>query len=340
VDTIILSGRAALSPTLIEHLEERREEARESGAPVSLELGGVGFGVAPHGMGKYRYCLKHPHGQVGITPSKSIPQVRVQPRSEFLHGVGAATAVDWWRDAIEDLCGLTRFSVSRLDLHADFQGWELHGDDRHRFVCRADLRDTHEAGEVLTGFEFGRRKTKTIAARIYDKVAERGADGLGFWQEVWSDLYVEGPPVLRVEFEFGREGLRQFDIDTPDEALEAAGALWASATDDWLTYRSPTGDDTRSRWPVAPEWEAVQRATIRDQAAGLDRLIDASRESSLRQLLPALCGYLASVGAHLGTGGVADTCAALPSLVRDYEVISQRAFADRIAERVRRQAFG
>jgi hypothetical protein len=44
--------------------------------------------------------------------------------------------------------------------------------------------------------------------------------------------------VHRLEFEFGREALVEFDLNTPDQVLAAAGDLWAYATGDWLTYRS------------------------------------------------------------------------------------------------------
>jgi hypothetical protein len=42
--------------------------------------------------------------------------------------------------------GDVHFSVSRVDLFADWQGWALALDDAHRFVCRADTRRTYEVG--------------------------------------------------------------------------------------------------------------------------------------------------------------------------------------------------
>ena len=137
----------------------------------------------------------------------------------------------------------------------------------------------------------------------------------------------------RVEFEFGREALREFNIDGPDEALDAAGSLWCYATQDWLTLRTPTNDLTPSRWPIAPEWVQVQRARIGMGATGLERLYAASRRASLRAILPALTGYLATAAWHLGTSDIEDTLAALPPFLRDYELISRTSFADRVAKR-------
>ena len=82
--------------------------------------------------------------------------------------------------------------------------------------------------------------------------------------------------------------------------------LWAYATGEWLTYRSPTSDQTRSRWPLAPEWLQVQAATLGHQAVGLERLRLARRATSIEKLFPGLTGYLASLGALIGTEGIDD----------------------------------
>lgn len=337
VDALYLSGRASLPSSLLERLDEGRTAAGVAGS-LPVAFGDTGFGISPRALGKYRFRLEHRHGQVGLTASTQLPALRVQPRAEFLHGVGSREAVAWFDDALGALCGPIRWTASRLDLHADFQGWELDGDDRHRFIARAELRDTHEAGRTLTGFEFGRRKTKTTSARIYDKVTERGSKGLGYLEEIWTD-YRPNEPVHRVEFEFGRDALRDFDIDGPDEALDAAGSLWSYATHEWLTLRTPTNDLTPSRWPLDPKWLQVQRAQIGMGAAGLERLYASSRKASLRAILPALTGYLATAAWHLGTSDIDDTLAALPTILRDYELISRTAFPDRVAKRRLEAAF-
>jgi hypothetical protein len=83
----------------------------------------------------------------------------------------------------------------------------------------------------------------------------------------------------------------------------------------------------------------VQRARVGSDAAGLDRLYEASRKASLRAILPALVGYLSAAAFHLGTDDIEDTCAALPSLLRDYELISRIPFAQRIMLRRLETAF-
>src|SRR5664280_3327267 len=104
------------------------------------------------------------------------------------------------------MCIRVRLTCSRLDLHSDWQGWRLDGDDRSRFLCKASTRVLYEDGGSFTGFVFGKRKTKTIAARIYDKTAEVKQTGNAYWDDIWGPGLDRDLPVLRVEFEFGRQG--------------------------------------------------------------------------------------------------------------------------------------
>jgi len=208
--------------------------------------------------------LVHPHGRIMATASDRLPTFRVQPRAEFLHGVGAPGAADWFRGQLEAVVGLLELSVSRVDLHGDFQGWELSGDDRTRFVCRARSRATYEDDGTLTGFVFGKRKSGTLGCRIYDKTAEILRSGAAYWPDLWSAAagYDPGEPVWRVESEFSRQILGQFGLRSPESVIESAGALWSYATTEWLTLRIPSADTTRSRWAVDPTWEQVRRAAL------------------------------------------------------------------------------
>jgi hypothetical protein len=89
------------------------------------------------------------------------------------------------------------FTVSRIDLHADWQGWDVSGDDRHRFVCRAHDLATYEDNADLWGFSFGNRKSGSVTARIYDKTREIAGNGHDWWEELWGRgvrLGAAGPP--------------------------------------------------------------------------------------------------------------------------------------------------
>ena len=296
VDALYLSGRTSLPDNLLARLEATRTLANTLGGSPPFQFGALEMLMSPYAFGKHRFCLIHPYGRIGITPSLNLPALRIQPRAEFLHGVGPRAATQGFRDLIEDECGFVKLQVSRIDLFADFQGWELSGDERGAFVCRASNLGTFEHNGTLTGLQFGKRSSGAIDARVYNKSIELLASGADYWHDVWNEKYDPSRDVLRVEFEVLRGALREFGLNDPEEVLDATGSLWTYLTN-WLSYRVPTGDHTRSRWPVAPQWEDVQRATIGEGAFGLERMYRGKQRGELGKMMPAFVGYLARFGA-------------------------------------------
>ncbi len=297
VDALYLSGKTALGPALIARLEDSRADAIALDARPPVQFGALSFSMEPHGWGKYRYCLTHPYLRLGLTDKLGIPAIRVQPRAEFLHGVGARAAAHTIADLLEGECGAVRLVVSRIDLFADVQGWEIDGDERRNFVTRATARRTFEEGDAFTGLQFGSRSTGTASGRIYDKTRDIVRTGAEFWKDIWGNELDPDHPVLRVEFELSRSALREFGLTTPDEVLDATGSLWTYCTLEWLTLRVPTGDATRSRWPLAPEWEAIHRASIGEGSIGITRAYKGQQRGEMGKSFPGLVGHLARFGA-------------------------------------------
>jgi hypothetical protein len=338
VDALYLSGRGDLPASLIEELEVGKAAAQEVDDPVPFELGGEEFRIKPGPMGRYRYCLVHPHAQIGITTSERLPTLRVQARSEHLHAVGPRPALHWYEELGRNVLGDVFWSLARLDLFCDVQGWMPTGNERERFVCRARSRVLREEHDELTGLEFGLRSTKTVMARTYDKTRQVKKSGKDWWYDVWGARFdPTSGPVLRVEFELNRAGLVEFGIDRPQEGLDAAARLWASCTD-WLSYRVPTADGTKSRWPIAPEWSAISQAGLCGDAVGLPRVRAGRRKGSLRKLTPAFVGYLARLGSIIGTTDLDSTLGAARWLVTEDELRRRVPFSDRIARLVEEDA--
>ncbi|HVB50278.1 MAG TPA: hypothetical protein VND89_00860 [Acidimicrobiales bacterium] len=296
VDALYLSGRTALPRELLERLEAGRVEAEALDGGLPCQFGSLPMLIAPHAFGKHRYSLDHPYVRIGLSPKLSIPALRVQPRAEFLHGVGARATVDTLQDLLESECGAVKLQVSRIDLFVDVQGWPLRGDDRTSFICRAAELNTSEVHQGLTGLQFGRRSTGTINARIYDKTEELKHSGAEYWKEIWGDGFDRDLPVHRIEYEVARGALREFGLNDPHEVLDATGALWAYLTR-WLSHRVPSGDSKRSRWSVSRYWEDISRANLTDGSWGLERTYGGSQRGEMGKILPALMGYLARFGA-------------------------------------------
>ncbi len=184
---------------------------------------------------------------------------------------------------------------------------------------------------------FGNRHSGTLTARIYDKTEEIGLTGHDWWIDLWGDRFDPDRPVLRTEFEFARNALREMNLRDPDETLARVGDLWAYATQKWLTYRTPTRHGCTNRWPVAPEWQQIQQASLAGAAVPIDRITAGRQRGALRKMMPALNGYVASFGAWTDNDSIDDACSALPEHLRSYEHFSQRAFCSRVHEKRQQQ---
>jgi hypothetical protein len=333
VDAFYLSARVDVPGRTLDSLEAARERATVMDAPCPIDFGDGSARVLPHGWLKYRYCLEHPNGRIGVTKSKRLPGLYVQPKAEALHSIGPAGVAAWVAGIAGSECGGGMVSVSRIDLCSDWHGWTVTGDDRHRFVCRATKRNTYEESEALTGFTFGNRKAGTVLGRIYDKTLDIQHKGTDWWFDIWGDRYRTGEQVHRIEFEFSRSTLREFGLASPAETLDAVPALWSYATGDWLSLRDPSSDGTRSRWPVSPDWQQVQAIEFDGAVTSLERVLAGKSKGGLRRILPALNGYLVTFGAHLGAESIHDVLDALGGYVRDYEIISGVPFAERLRRR-------
>ncbi|GAA2089333.1 hypothetical protein IDH50_15905 [Aeromicrobium tamlense] len=296
-DALYMTAECVLPKLFLADLKAAQDRARDEGSPSPLELGPETFLVGERGINRYRYALHHPNGLIALTQSKNLPAVSIQPRARFIHAVGVEPATRWFSELVESIVGPVRWKASRADLFMDSHGWDLTGNDRERFLCRAkDLR-TWESHSALTGLGFG--SGKTLSARIYDKTEEMRAKGSDWWPDVWGADYLSSERVLRVEFQLRRSVIREVGLDSPEDVLREAPRVWAYLTDEWLTFRDPSGDKTRSRWPVSPAWTSVQAASLRAEAVGLERVSAGERAGSIRRLLPQLQGYLSSAGALL-----------------------------------------
>ena len=173
VDSLYVSARCELAEQLIADLEAAKEQARLEGSPTPFGFGGYDWFVKAGGLNRtHRFRLEHQVATVGVTDSDHVPSLFVQFRSQAIHAVGTDGVLRWLATALDNAGIEASLQVSRIDLHADWQGWNLTGDHRHRFVCRSRSLATYEEGTALSGFGFGNRKSKTIVARIYDKSNE------------------------------------------------------------------------------------------------------------------------------------------------------------------------
>jgi hypothetical protein len=328
-DGLYLSGRCELPEAFVAMLDDARERAADE--DVLIDLGGVEFAVSPGGLpGGYRYRVTHPAGALGFSTSEDRPAVRVQTRASALHSLGPRPTVEFFAELLNAELGSVLLSPSRVDLFADFQGLEVDVDRRREFVARARKRTGHEEDDDFNGLNFGRRKSGTISARIYDKTAEIGGRD-SYWPDLWAPNYDPSRHVDRVEYELARRGLVQLGMPTLDALWEGTAAAWAYLTDEWLTHRTPNGDPNRSRWPVSDQWRAVQQASIRNRSLPAERIIEVQRAASIASIVPGIVGYLSSLADLEGATNLHDTLGIAASHVLDYCERTETSFEERIA---------
>jgi hypothetical protein len=108
-------------------------------------------------------------------------------------------------------------------------------------------------GRRCTGFDFSRGAVH--ACCIYDKTAEIVVSRKDWMREVWATNGWNGASrVMRVEFRYKRECLRELGVSDAGEFLERQqlARLWAYSTKSCLRHTTPTRDATSTRWPVSP----------------------------------------------------------------------------------------
>ncbi len=332
VDGLYLTSPDRLAYEVFADLVELKTRAsKEPDDPVLLEVGEVSLRVAPHAFNRYPICLKSPHAQIGLSASKNMPPMYVQLRARALHGKGVEESLAWL-DAVASLFGVPGdWRPSRVDLFCDVQGWNLTPEDRLAFVCRASAQTMYETRGQLTGFTFGKRGSD-VSARGYNKTIELEHSDAKWWPELWGSAYNPAEPVWRIEFEFRRECLADFRINDTETLLESLGDLWEYGTR-WLSHREPGLDSNRSRWPLSEEWAFVAESGLRQATLELSRIRRAERAARLEALLPQFRGLLASVGSRLGARTLEQALYKSGQFLRQDEMKSGIAFAQRLADK-------
>jgi hypothetical protein len=246
VDALYASSRQKIRADLYQNLFNMRQTFADGFHGAYIADGEV-FEIGERGWGKYPIFIRHEFGRLGFSFSDHIPGVRLQVRAEYLHAVGPQKALDWFSDVLEAFGVTPQWTLSRLDLFADLQGWDLQASDEPRFSCRASQVAKYEDRGVLTGFSFGRRSSKTVSGRIYDKTIEISKEKNYWVPMLWNEKFNPEERVLRVEFELATKVLHELGIRTLEEALHEMGAIWGYCVDDWLTFRDQSDDSNKSR---------------------------------------------------------------------------------------------
>ena len=321
VDALYASSRPLISDDLYKTLLILKEQSNLDGSsPSYLTMGNETYLVGRSAWGKYPVFLEHEFARIGFTQSNFLPGVRLQIRSKFLHNLGPEKALLWFSNRLEEMGILTYWTLSRLDLYTDLQGWNPKASDKPNFLTRATNVSYHEQNDSFTGFKFGIRNSGTVHCRIYNKTLELQTKTDGWTQLIWGDRVDPKIPVWRVEFEASTSFLKQVGVENALDGLSKKSNLWAHFTENWLTLRVPTDDSNKSRWPISEPWEFIQNSSLRGSAIPIERIREAQSNASLESLLPPFRGYLTSLAVRLGATTLKEAFEATEKYVETHEV--------------------
>ena len=224
-------------------------------------LNGLAFDVRGEPRSRYDLALDNPRMRLSLgvsARSAESPPILVQLKSELLWSQGFAQAYQCGLDVVSFLCDgeITGEKVSRVDLCADFE-WQSGFDVSHTntIVTKARKITTENFGKQFCGFTIGK---EDLRATIYDKSLQVRKYGKTWFYKLWGS---ESLLVWRVEFQFKRESLRRFGIETISDLINKSQVLWDYATNKWLIMRK--GNDSNvSRRPLTEFWKLVQAVKL------------------------------------------------------------------------------
>ena len=322
-----------LDTDLQEELSSLQDEARFNEAAVVTPWSFKGFHLymQPKGSrGQWRWILTCPLVTLAVSRGRlnqMIAQVRLS--SEYLWSCETVSdAIVEVSLLLYDLFGEYLWvQVSEVDLCADSMGWDVASTNwQEGFISRAVSQNGRPIDVVIDGPDVARLRWKQVATLdfgkhtspisccIYHKTAEirQKSPTKAWFHDLWKrNGWDSESEVWRVEFRLTREFLHSVHIedvhDLPDRLPSlreyCAGRPGGGPDgwpDGWLRYVTPTEDTNRSRWPVHPAWEIIQRAFITEDE-GLGPLVrERIREKNIRRGLATVMGYLSTLSAWVG----------------------------------------
>ncbi len=230
---------------------------------------GGDFMLENKGGSKYQFVLHNGAiSRLEVTSRGALPKVMIQFRADVLyeHDLGEMEDI---AEAIAShfLAPGFETKVSSFDIALDFQSADWRWPDMEDVVCRAKKRGTDYEGKAMTGMTFG-KDHNPLQVVIYDKSEEIRRHHKEWMEGVWEakESFSGWLPVIRAELRFGRDLLKDFDVETIADLRPAMGDLIRYAVGGqtpWFRVASPeTRGRRQDRREAAPWWEELRHAFL------------------------------------------------------------------------------
>jgi hypothetical protein len=312
LDALTVSSHGRVSAEVYGKLREAKEAAKHAEHTGSVHCPEwLSARVKPKGDrgGGYPFLIETEDFTLKVAGEAQTmwPGLVLELRSHFLHAHpgGAKGAVDealcWTRDLLlydareadRQATTFEQVSVSRVDLHIDWQGGFIPsystGEERRFIRPRRTLWHPFNEGNTCLGYRFG--SGKPLMARLYNKTAERKkrhdesyavllqehAKALGIPYDADLDVW-------RLEFELHREAVTSLKLAPESDAEDTEADIEAELSAEelphvgtlpklfahldtifqhlsyhWLRLVTPSATQVRARWPLDPTWALLRK---------------------------------------------------------------------------------
>jgi hypothetical protein len=305
VDSLYLSFHGELFPSVDSELAILKNKAQspypDEKAEAQKQIGAHIFEVWDKRQGPFAYVLQDGSYRIAVKSGQSgqLPLAYVQISADLLAHVLPDAAVDELKPIIQELGDCLEPGVSRGDIFADFvTDTDFQAIPDEHWIMQCDKLTRHTDKGRLTGWSFA--PGSSLSGRLYDKTAEiRKKKHKTYLFDLWKQNGWDGVmPVWRMEFQFDREILAAFRLNSFEQFRDNVGNLWQTVTATWLRLAIPSETDTnRSRWPVHPTWDKLNEILWRVDDAPLTRHYTPARVPSdeylARTCVAATTSYMA-----------------------------------------------
>lgn len=308
---------------LLEYLLQEKEQAKLNAISNAsykhmININDMDFEILNSGKRGYAYILHNSGYQIDIAQYKSKLEnfcpLQIRISSEYLWAYGLSDAwsmiYNW---LVETFGNVISEKVCRLDLCTHVSDIDLITDYDISYKGNFKKRETFYNGKNINAITFGRRQSKNIYCRIYNKTLEIQERKQKTWfYEIWKNNGMNIKNVWNIEFEIKSEFLRQFNIDTVNDTLEHLQDLWLFCTNEWLQKIDRTNIRVE-RCNINSDWLEIQKAYSNFNSKGI---IEKQRQIELDALVlvPNIVGNITSYSARKGNINIDE---AFSNLYRD-----------------------
>ena len=229
IDTLEASIGGRVEADAARVLTAWKTRAQEQDAPQYTELSGLDFALQPQGAKPYAFKFAGDEASIRLTASDKIPGAAIRLSAFGLALYEPLALYDMVAGIVQEYFGPRGpHKLSRIDIAADFQGFDLSNLNGARFVCPATFRPIYPNVDAPETYQFGKGP---LVVRVYNKTRELAQSGKTWLPALWAQHpdYDPSADVWRFEIQYRRDVLRELGSAFPGQAIEDWPSSFATA---------------------------------------------------------------------------------------------------------------